>query len=117
VIALNGGERRPIAAFAGQCVRAIAAIGHPARFFAMLREQGLIVDGRELPDHAAIPPGALASRSGQSVLMTEKDAVKCGGSGLRDAWYVEVDARLDEASATTLIDRILRMARDQDLGA
>ncbi len=117
VIALDGGERRPIAAFAGRHVRAIAAIGHPARFFAMLSEQGLIVDGRGLPDHAAIPPGAIESRSGQPLLMTEKDAVKCGGSCLRDAWYVEVDARIDDASAGTLIDCIVRMARERNLGA
>ncbi|MGB5131525.1 MAG: tetraacyldisaccharide 4'-kinase, partial [Steroidobacteraceae bacterium] len=39
-VALAGGERRPLAAFAGRRVRAVAAIGNPKRFFAMLREHG-----------------------------------------------------------------------------
>ena len=34
---LRGGRPRPLSAFAGQRVHAVAGIGHPARFFAMLQ--------------------------------------------------------------------------------
>jgi tetraacyldisaccharide-1-P 4'-kinase len=38
--------------------------------------------------------------------MTEKDAVKCTGSGWRDAWYVTVEARIDSAAAKRLLERV-----------
>lgn len=117
VVALEGGERRPLAAFAGRRVHAIAAIGNPARFFAMLRAHGLSLDEHPLPDHAAIPPGTIADDGTQAVLMTEKDAVKCTIDRPRDAWYVEIDARVEDSVATELLDRILNLARDRQLGA
>ncbi|MDH4259953.1 MAG: tetraacyldisaccharide 4'-kinase [Gammaproteobacteria bacterium] len=117
VVALDGGERRPIESFAGQEVRALAAIGNPGRFFAMLRKHGLRLDEHALPDHAAIPSAALSSGDGKVVLMTEKDAVKCPDGGLHHAWYVEVDAHIEDAAAAALIERIVRLARERNLGA
>lgn len=111
-VALAGGGRRPLAAFAGRRVRAVAAIGHPQRFFAMLREHGLGLDEHPLPDHAAIPATALGGDGAQDILMTEKDAVKCAGGSLQHAWYVEVGAQMDDpAAAAALLDRIARLAR------
>ena len=116
VVALVSGERRAVAAFAGKRVHAIAAIGNPARFFSMLREQGLRLDELPLPDHAAIPRAALRHDDGQDILMTEKDAVKCPDGGLPHAWYVEVDARIDSPQAGALLDRIVEMTQ-RNLGA
>lgn len=90
---LAGGSSRPLDSFAGQAVRAIAGIGHPQRFFAVLRAAGLEVAAHPFPDHhryrradfAGVPP---------PLLMTEKDAVKCLGLGLADAWVVPVQAQL-----------------------
>ncbi len=113
VVALADGERRPLAAFAGRRVRAIAAIGNPARFFAMLRECGLALDVHPLPDHAVIPRELLAGDAGQELLMTEKDAVKCPGRGMPHAWYVEVDARVDGAAAAALLARIAGLVRNR----
>ena len=117
VVALAGGERRPLAAFAGRRVHAIAAIGNPQRFFTMLREHGLHADEHPLPDHAAIPPAAIGSDEGQAVLMTEKDAVKCPVGGLQNAWYVEVAATIEGPAAMTLLDRVAGLPRDRNLGA
>lgn len=88
---------KPIADFIGRPVFAVAAIGNPDRFFAMLRALGLEVEGRAYPDHypfassdpAAWPPGP--------VLMTEKDAVKCAHFAGEDHWFLPVQAELDTA--------------------
>jgi tetraacyldisaccharide 4'-kinase len=106
VVALDGLTRRPLAEFAGQPVIAVAAIGNPGRFFALLRAHGLIVEERAFPDHAPLTPAQAGAGSGKPVLMTEKDAVKCTGSGWRDAWYVTVEARIDSAAAKRLLERV-----------
>lgn len=115
-VSLADGRRRPLADFAGRRIHALAAIGHPQRFFAMLRKHGLRVDEHPLPDHAAITSATLQSEGEQPVLVTEKDAVKYRG-GLRDAWYVEVAAHVDGPAATALLDRITRLARVRHEGA
>jgi len=107
-VSLADGSRRPLADFSRRTVHAIAAIGNPGRFFAMLREHGLAVVEHPFPDHAAIAAEALPGNRTEPLLMTEKDAVKWRGER-RDAWYVEVVADLDGVSATALMDRIVRL--------
>ncbi len=106
LVALDGGARRPLAEFAGQKVMAAAAIGNPERFFALLRAHGLEPEERTLPDHRALTPAAAGVGMGLPVLMTEKDAVKCAGSGWQGAWYLEAEACIDPASAVPLLARI-----------
>jgi tetraacyldisaccharide-1-P 4'-kinase len=48
--------------------------------------------------------------------MTEKDAVKCAGDGWQDAWFVEVEARVQEPLATALVDRIAMLAAARPQG-
>jgi tetraacyldisaccharide 4'-kinase len=80
--------------FAGRPVHAVAGIGNPARFFDMLRGHGLEVAPHAFADHHVYAAGDFAS-VGRPLLMTAKDAVKCRGLGLDDAWVVDVDAVLD----------------------
>jgi tetraacyldisaccharide 4'-kinase len=115
-VALAGGARRPLASFAGRKVHAFAAIGHPQRFFAMLRDQGLDIEEHPLPDHAVIAPDQLARADRKPALMTEKDAVKCADR-LPDTWYVEVAAQVDGPGAARLPDRIMQLARQRHEGA
>lgn len=115
-VALAGGERRPLGAFGGHRVRAIAGIGNPARFFEMLRGHGLILDELALPDHAAIPHTALVDGSARQVLITEKDAVKCAGDGLQHVWYVEIGARVAGAAASRIVERVVALVRNRDRG-
>jgi len=117
VVPLEGGERRSLGDFAGREVIAAAAIGNPARFFATLRSHGLQPEECAFRDHAAIAPAMLPERRGRPLLMTEKDAVKCGGDGWRDAWYVEVEARVQEPGATALVERIARLAASGPQGS
>jgi tetraacyldisaccharide 4'-kinase len=83
VLGLDGARRWTPAEFARQAseasVTAIAGIGMPARFFALLDALGIPARTVGLPDHAAIDPRWLASLPGRWLIMTEKDAVKCVG--------------------------------------
>jgi tetraacyldisaccharide 4'-kinase len=98
---------RPLAAFAGARVHAVAGIGHPPRFFAALREAGLDPIEHPFPDHHAYAAADFAGLDHAPILMTSKDAVKCRGFGLVDAWEVPVDAILSEA-VLEAIDHLLR---------
>jgi tetraacyldisaccharide 4'-kinase len=106
VVSLADGSRRPLADFAGREVVAAAAIGNPERFFAMLRNHGLVIETRTLPDHARFTPELAGAGRGKPLLLTEKDAVKCDGAGWADAWYVEVTASVDAGPAEALIGLI-----------
>jgi tetraacyldisaccharide 4'-kinase len=101
------GERRPLSSFQGAPVHAVAGIGNPEAFFASLAEAGLQVAGRALPDHATLDPQALPFPDGTTVLMTEKDAVKCAQYARPGWWYVELDVAIDRGTARDLIALVL----------
>lgn len=92
--ALFDGHGKPLADFAGQTVHAVAAIGHPLRFFASLRAQGIGVVEHAFADHHAFVASDLAFDDGKPVLMTEKDAVKCRAFAQAHWWSVPVRASL-----------------------
>jgi tetraacyldisaccharide 4'-kinase len=104
-VSLATGEQRPLPAFAGQTVHALAGIGNPARFFHALRGQGLTISEHPFPDHHAYRPEDFAGMIGP-ILMTEKDAVKCRGLGLDQAWSVPVEAVLAATFYAALDARI-----------
>jgi len=90
---LASGERRPLAAFAGMPLRAVAGIGRPQRFFDALRAQGLRVRGRGYADHHVYRSEDLAVDDGSPLLMTEKDAVKCFALAAPHLWAVPATLR------------------------
>ncbi|GAB6196280.1 tetraacyldisaccharide 4'-kinase [Lysobacter xanthus] len=110
-VPLHGRRPRPLAAFAGQRVHAVAGIGDPARFFHMLKARGLAVVPHAFADHHAYTAPDLAFTSRLPVLMTEKDAVKCGAFAPEDSWAVPIDAELPEAFWTAVLDRLDRLRR------
>ena len=105
---LRGGRPKPLAGFAGQRVHAVAGIGNPARFFAMLRRQGLGVVPHAFADHHAYRAEDFAFGSELPVLMTEKDAVKCAAFANNWFYSVPVAAKLPEAFWVALLDRLGR---------
>jgi tetraacyldisaccharide 4'-kinase len=104
------GERKPLDAFRGQPVHAVAGIGHPEAFFDGLRAAGLEPQPHALADHARLDSAALPFPAGATVLMTEKDAVKCRNHAGADGWFVELEAHLDRAAADELLATILGRA-------
>lgn len=105
---LLGGRARPLAGFAGQRVHAVAGIGNPERFFAMLRGHGIAVVPHAFPDHHAYRAEDFAFGSDLPVLMTEKDAVKCAAFATERYFRVPTDAELPEAFWIALLDKIFR---------
>lgn len=95
--ALDGTGARPLADFTGQTVHAVAGIGNPARFFAMLSQQGIGLVVHPFPDHHAFARADLEFGDSLPVLMTEKDAVKCRAFAQPGHWVVPVEARLEPA--------------------
>lgn len=106
VVAMRGARTAPLSAFAGQRVHAVAGIGDPERFFAMLRGQGIAVVPHAFADHHAYRAEDLAFGSDLPVLMTEKDAVKCAAFADARCWSVPVRAALPEAFWIALLEKL-----------
>jgi tetraacyldisaccharide 4'-kinase len=109
---LTGGRSRALASFAGQRVHAVAGIGDPERFFAMLRGFGIAVVPHAFADHHHYTAADFEFGSRLPVLMTEKDAVKCADLAGDDYFSVPVRAELPEAFWVALLDKV-RATEDQ----
>ena len=92
--------------FHGQCVHAIAGIGHPERFFLHLNKLGLTVQTHPYPDHHHYSAADLAYEGSNALLMTEKDAVKCISFADEKCWVLRVDAHLDSALTQLILKKI-----------
>jgi tetraacyldisaccharide 4'-kinase len=103
------GQRRPLASFVGQRLLAAAGIGNPGRFFTLLRGAGLAFAELPLPDHYDFRENPFATLDADVILITEKDAVKCGQlENLKDdprLWVVPVTARIDAALAELIVEK------------
>ena len=129
---LDPAMKQPLSRFAGRGLAA-AGIGHPQRFFSMLREAQLEFDELPLPDHYAWQhnPFLADAAAGAEVqhgtdhyakaggrwpavnpdwiLITEKDAVKCRQHSElkhdRRIWVVPVSAHIDAALAQHIVEK------------
>jgi len=101
----------PLSAFAPPAaIVAAAGIGNPARFFAMLREAGLRFNEMPLPDHYDYRINPFVNLPADIILITEKDAVKCGQIDILKndprLWVVPVSAQIDGALAEQILDKL-----------
>lgn len=107
LVNLCTGERREPAALATERVAAVAGIANPQRFFTTLANLGYDAECRAFPDHYAFAANELEFAGGRTLLMTEKDAVKCRSFARPTWWYLEVAMTLDEL----FIEQLLRDVR------
>lgn len=105
-----GGRPLPLSAFAGQRVHAVAGLGDPERFFAMLRAFDIAVVPHAFADHHRYVAADFQFGSDLPVLMTEKDVVKCAAFASARHYSVPVRAELPEAFWVALLDRLPRLA-------
>lgn len=102
----NAAERRPVSAFIGEKVHAIAGIGDPNRFFLHLARHGVKLAPHPFPDHHRFAASELEFGDGATVLMTEKDAVKLRSVAKPNWWVLPVSAELDAAFGDWLSKRL-----------
>ncbi|HET6907061.1 MAG TPA: tetraacyldisaccharide 4'-kinase, partial [Rhodanobacteraceae bacterium] len=107
----NPPRTRPLDSFAGQRVHAVAGIGNPARFFAMLRQRDIELVEHAFADHHAYLARDLAFGDALPVLMTEKDAVKCRAFAQANWWAVPVGAILPDEIFVRIPEKLVRRAQ------
>lgn len=89
---------------------AVTGIGNPEGFLAMLRRLGWSFESRVFPDHHAFKPADIPS--GQPVIMTEKDAVKCAVFARPDWWALELNVQPDKQLIAWLSTKIPSLVPD-----
>ena len=87
-------------------VTAIAGIGNPERFFKHLQSLGLRPNTKCFPDHHKYSFTDLDSIESDIVIMTEKDAVKCGTNVRKECWFLPVTAEINGQFIQTIIEKI-----------
>lgn len=101
------GEQRAVGELKN--VVAMAGIGHPPRFFNTLRQQGVAI-AKEVAfaDHQNYSADTLNTLTmpEQTLLMTEKDAVKAKSFASAHWWYLPVDAVLPSEQSAALLNKI-----------
>ncbi|MEP4148114.1 MAG: tetraacyldisaccharide 4'-kinase [Halioglobus sp.] len=105
---LETGEQRSLIPFSDAgTIWGVAGIGQPQQFFSTLQALGLDVQPRIFPDHHRYTAQDFSLMSEDLILMTEKDAVKCGSLAGPNAWYLRIDAQLP-ASLVTAVAQLVR---------
>lgn len=100
-------QELPLTALRGKRLHAIAGIGNPQRFFALLRDLALDPVCHAFPDHHRYTPADLQFADADLILMTEKDAVKCCRLGQDPRWLaLAVDAIPEDGLAELILQRL-----------
>lgn len=73
-------------------VVAVAGIGNPQRFFTSLQQCVAVAECVAKPDHYEYCAGDFSAYAGRTIIMTEKDAVKCAAFATDNMWFLEVQA-------------------------
>ena len=119
-LSVHGNDQRETGDFAlavrGRAVAAVAGIAHPERFFEHLERLGVRARRHPFPDHHAFTPADLKLPGAEVVVMTEKDAVKCGAFADARLWFLRVDAILPAAFEEFLRTRLAAARRGKEHG-
>ena len=104
---LNSDESRTLDSFTQKPVHVIAGIGNPQRFFRQLRQNGIEIIEHAFPDHHSYQQQDFSDWSKACIIMTEKDAVKCGHLTLTDAWVARAEALFSDTLEASLSASLL----------
>ena len=93
LVQLKSGHSERIASFDRQrTVHALAGIGNPQRFFDTLQQLGFDIIPHAFADHHAFKRQDIDFGDAKTVVMTEKDAVKCMALADDRHWFLTVNA-------------------------
>jgi len=105
------GTQQPLSGFQGQTIHALAGIGFPDRFFELLKSHGLNIIEHPFPDHYRFTQKDIQFKDEFPILMTEKDAVKCGGFMDDRHWVLAVDAAVNPLFDMRLLTQMQELRR------
>ena len=117
LLGLDGVRRQPLQALAGRRVHAVAGIGDPPRFFAMLRQAGIELVEHPFADHHSYRAQDFAFVEALPIVMTEKDQVKCSAFALTDAWMLPVRAEVPDAFFAALLERLAAIVVSREVAS
>lgn len=106
LINLKTGEEIDLTRFKHKNVIAVTGIGNPKRFYQTLEKQGLKLEMHSFPDHHSFTQSDFSFNSELSIIMTEKDAVKCKSFAHTQMWYLPISARLDQSFDKNLLSKL-----------
>jgi tetraacyldisaccharide 4'-kinase len=115
ILSLDGQREISVATLKQAKLLAFAGIGNPQKFFNTLTQLGLQFTQRVFDDHHHYTMQDFATLSDYTLLMTEKDAVKCQLLALPNAYYLAVQAEIkplqgqagsDDTLATLVTQRL-----------
>ena len=86
-------------------IAAVAAIGYPERFFATLKALGVVFNAYPFADHHRFRADELLFAE-KTVVMTEKDAVKCQPFATDSMYFLPVEAKVDDTFFDTLYEKL-----------
>ena len=93
----------------GRELHALAGIGNPARFFAYLSGLGLTFTPHSFPDHHRFTTRDLDFGANATILMTEKDAVKCQVFASNNCWALAVSAEPDDRFGELIVAKLRKI--------
>ncbi len=109
---LNPAHTADATHFSGQKIHAVAGIGigNPQRFFDHLQQLGVQCTTHAFPDHHVFRPQDIDFDDADSILMTEKDAVKCEPFATGRHWALAVSAEPDTQLGELVTTRLTKTA-------
>lgn len=101
--------------FNNKSLVAVAGIGNPKRFFDTLTKMGLVFERKSFADHHAFVPQDLSPFAGKTIVMTEKDAVKCAqfakGNAQYDIWMLPVSANIGDGLNKLVLQKLATLSK------
>jgi tetraacyldisaccharide 4'-kinase len=102
----NHQKKMNLADFPTKKVHAIAGIGHPERFFVLLKNAGFEIIAHFFPDHHLYQAHELDFNDNLPIVMTEKDAVKCESFADERYWYLPIIAKMNNNLEQKLLQKL-----------
>lgn len=87
-------------------IHAVAGIAQPDNFFAVLTKQGFSIIPHRFADHHPFTRAELSFADDLPILMTEKDAMRCGAYEDMNIWFLRLETQLDKELVTQMLNRL-----------
>ena len=107
IVNLKSGQRKELTSLKN--THLLTGIGNPARFIDTVKSSNInLLSINTYPDHHNFTAQDLnvSASNKETILITEKDAVKCLKFSAENVWYLEVEAKLDATTVQAFLDRI-----------